>query len=349
LFLKQKRLRLLKMKRPPTHDIVHSILTALHEATGIAADFHPSQQRSTEGEVQLRRGDTTAVFSAELRTTVRRGHLALVVESMKRRAQPSILLTHHVTQPLAQELAQQGVNFADASGNAYIDHHDWFIFTAGRPAPPSASPSPLTVSTWKVAFALLRTPDLQGATVRDLAAQAGVSPGATTKAIQALDARGWVSNHGHQRLLLQPEALWRAWEGGWVDRLAAKLFITRASAPSHSTLQEWGDLASGVEHVLIGGELAAERLGTGIVAESATLHVHDWNATTMAQVRLVPDDRGTITIRQRFGTLDEDLHHNGHAHPILVRADLITVVDERLDATRHQLAEQIQRALPDAS
>ena len=247
-----------------------------------------------------------------------------------------------------QELAKHDVNFADASGNAHIAHGAWFIFTAGRSAPASATPSTLTASTWKVAYAILRNPELGSETVRELAAQAGVWPGATTKAIQALDERGWVSNHGHQRLLVRPETLWRAWEGGWVDRLATKLFITRATTPSHRTLLDWSDLASSVEHVLIGGGVAAQRRGTGIVAETATVHVREWNAATMAQLRLAPDDTGSITVRQRFGALDEDPDHPGLAHPMLVRADLLTVLDERLDGTRQQLAEHILRDLPDA-
>ena len=348
LFPKQEHAILKNMAPPHDQHIADSALAGLQQVTGIEGQFRPSAQPHINGEVELRRGDTTVAFSAELKTTLRRGHLPGLLDSIKHLPQPSILLTHHVTEPVAQELAKRGVNFADAAGNAHIAHGAWFIFTAGRSAPASATPSTLTASTWKVAYAMLRNPELGSETVRELAAQAGVSPGATTKAIQALDERGWVSNHKHERLLVRPETLWRAWEGGWVDRLAAKLFITRATAPSHRTLLDWSDLARSVEHVLVGGEVAAQRRGTFIVSETATVHVREWNAATMAQLRLVPDDTGSITVRQRFGALDEDPDHPGLAHPMLVRADLLTVLDERLDGTRQQLAEHILRDLPDA-
>jgi len=148
-----------------------------------------------------------------------------------------------------------------------------------------------------------------------------------------------------------PEALWKAWEGGWVDRLASKLYVATAVAPGHPSPHDWLQSVQAKlppETALLGGELAAEQLGAQIRAETATLHVREWNARTMATLKLVPSPAGSFTIRKCFGDLNHFDLVPSMAHPLLIRAELLSFADERLDDARSFVAERIAEGLPDA-
>ena len=137
--------------------------------------------------------------------------------------------------------------------------------------------------------------------------------------------------------------VWRAFEHGYVDRLARKLEVGRFRPLVD--LQTW--LEQTETHlgpdVLLGGGAAAQRFGLDIQAATASLHVSSWDAARLGQMRLVPDAMGPVVVRSQFGTV------NGSgpvAHPILVRAELLLERDERLDGCRAELATRIQQDLP---
>lgn len=335
-------------------ETAQSALQALERVTGISGSYTttPSTWKDTQvdGEVRLSREGATHAFAAEVKGILRREHLASLVAGMRQLPQPSLLVARHVSEPQADMLIEQGVNYIDASGNVHIAHGAWFILVKGLPPPttPGNRPRPLSSFVWKVVYALLRDPELGKAPIRTLADQAGVSAGTASKAIRALDERGWVSNLGRERVVVQPRVLWNAWETGWLDRLASNLFVTRAVAPSHRSIQDW--LAwwreTAVDGVYIGGELGAQLLGTDIQAATATLHVRHWDASMLSSLRLVPAETGPFTVREVFGTLTGCPDAPGVAHPMLVRAELLSIPDERLDASREQLATRIAAELP---
>lgn len=332
---------------------IGAALTALERSTGISGEMTWEATPPCDGRVRLAHAGDTATFSVEVRGSVRREHHAFLQEQMLRLPQPALLVCDRVTEPQVDELVARGIDFIDTAGNAHITHGAWFVLVKGRTrhAEASAPPAHLSASVWKVAYTLLRRPEIGAAPIRALAEQAGVSAGAASKAIRALDARGWVRNLGHDRALLEPRALWAAWETGWIDRLASKLFITRAEAPAHASLQDWFGWwqRQAPDAGFVGGELGAEALGMDLRAGSATLHVPRWDEALVGSLRLVPAEDGPITVLATFGAATASETHRGVAHPMLVRAALLSTPDERLDAARRELASQILQGLPDAA
>jgi hypothetical protein len=146
---------------------------------------------------------------------------------------------------------------------------------------------------------------------------------------------------GHREL--DATELWRAFEHGYVDRLARKVEVGRFRPLVD--LQSW--LAQVEVHLgpdmLLGGAAAAQRLGLDIQAATAALHVSSWDAATLRRMRLVPDASGPVVVRSQFGTVNGD---GPLVRPILLRAELLLERDERLDASRIELAQRIQRDLP---
>ena len=135
---------------------------------------------------------------------------------------------------------------------------------------------------------------------------------------------------------------------GYVDRLGARLHVTQAAAPAHQTLADW--LKSkrsklGPDRALLGGELGAQHLGLNVVAATATIHVRTWDASTLKALQLAPSPRGPITVRRIFGDLNADPDRPQLADPLLLRAELLAIPDERLDACRAELAARVTSML----
>ncbi len=308
-------------------------LAALQQSTGIIGTI--------EGDViTLRHAGHVAQHTILMRSLLRRVHVPWVVEQAQRTTPPAMLVTRHVSAPLAELLRQRGVSFLDMAGNVHLRTGAWLVLVTGRTLPaPARRTSGLSTSAWQVAYVLLRDPSASTLTVRELGARAGVSHGTASTALHALADRGWLRHLGRQGHPIQDaEALLGAWELGYLDRLASRLHITRAR-PMKS-LQAWGRDAHLIP-ALLGGGLAAEHMGLDLIASTAVLHVAAWNTLVMKQLHLIPDPHGPVTILRTFGT-DNPAPGTPHlADPLLIRAALLGVSDERLRPARAALRNHI--------
>ena len=110
------------------------------------------------------------------------------------------------------------------------------------------------------------------------------------------------------------------------------------------------ELAAAEDHLgpgvaLLGGELAAQALGANIIATTAVLHHPRLDTNALRTLHIVPADNGPITVRRIFGDLGHSEDDPKRADPMLVRAELLTIADERLDEARTLLARRIQQRL----
>jgi len=276
--------------------------------------------------------------------TVRPSHVTALQERLARFSTPPLLVSTHVSKPLSDLLRRRRIAFIDTAGNAFLSADNTFVLVTGRPAPVSPQQlRSLPPSAWKIAYILLRNPEAEALSVRALGAQAGVSHGAASNALRALEQRGWIRHLGRAgHPVTDFEALLRAWEVGHSDRLAPKLFETIAEIPRGQSLRGWASALSdtlGPDRALIGGGLGAELHGSDLVASTATVHVAAWGPAMMRDLRLVPARHGHITVRRTFGVANHNPEHPHLADPLLIRADLGMIPDERLLPARAELHE----------
>ena len=265
----------------------------------------------------------------------------------------ALFISRYISASLAQKLRERGISFIDTAGNAHLSTEHWFILVTGRSAPqPTRTPRRLSCGTWQVAYVLLRDPSASRLSVRALGERAGVSHGTASLALHALADRGWIRHLGRQgHPIADGEGLRRAWELGYLDRLAIRLHTTMARPLGFASIQDWGrrvvDVPGDAEPTLLGGGLAAELLGMNLVASTAVVHVAGWNATTMKRLRLVPVQSGPVTVLRTFGTDNAHPQSPHLADPLLVRAALMGISDERLDPARAALLALINQRWKD--
>ncbi len=169
-----------------SQNLVREALLSVQRTAGLTGSLH-HDANDDAGIVELSRGSQRVSFSVLPKPTLRAAHLASLRERGSRRSHPPLVVTQHVSVPLAEKLRAQGLAFIDAAGNAFVEAGGWYVWVTGQSRPPKVARSrPLSPSVWQVAYALLRQPQTQAQTVRQLAAQAGVSAGAAQNAIAAL-------------------------------------------------------------------------------------------------------------------------------------------------------------------
>lgn len=337
---------------PSNTDILRQALDALHGRAGIewSSSTDASENEPADGRIILAKDGHSLCVHAQVKSGLRAAHIAMLRERAAATTEPLLVVTQHVGEPMAQALRHAGLLFLDTAGNAHIDDGTWFVFLTGASAPTAPKARLLSPTVWKVAYALLRSREAQELSVRQLATVAGTSSGAASRAIQTLAQRGWVQNLGRGgQAVTDPRALWRAWELGYADRLGPKLYVTRATTPGHGSVGAWVDTirAELGPLRLLGGEAAASEFGTGLVPSSAVVHVGQWDVQAMASLQLAPSPTGQVTVRRTFGHLNHDAQHEHLADAMLVRAELMSTPDERLDGARETLAHRILERLPD--
>lgn len=324
---------------------------ALFDGAGIEAervDWSPNaSDLGLDGTLTLARGDQRQSWSFTVKHRLRPGLVPLLSERRRRGEleRPFLVITDNVTPGVAAALREEGIAFLDAAGNAWLDSPPWLVWVEGRTRPASTPQrSGLSPAVWKVAYVLLKEPSAAELPVRSLGDLAGVSHGTVSVALKALEERGWVRRLGHSGAPVTDSVeLHAAWEVGYLDRLRPQLEVARVR-PVGRTLREFGQAVLEGEQagVCLGGELACELGEYGIVAATGALHVPTWGPDLMSSLRLLPSPEGPITVLESFGARNPRSEGAPIADPILLRAELLSIRDERLGGVRSKLLSEIR-------
>lgn len=312
---------------------------------------------ASTGVVGHRQGDDLVLtwrdrahrFAITQRALVRPGHLPLLRELAGAAPHwPTLLVTNHVSPPLIEQLKAAGICFIDEAGNAFVETDDWMVLVTGRSNESRVSAkAAVSRAMWQVAYVLLRG-GADKLTVRQLAEHAGVSHSTAANALAVFERHGWLVRYKDRHPLEDPGGLLRAFEFGYQDRLMPSLDMGFTVSPGTVPLDPWERSIHeqlGPDVALLGGELAAQRMGTDIVAATAVLYVHRFDAEIIRALRVAPARNGPIAVRRIFSDRMAAPDDPRLADALLVRAELLAIDDDRLDATRSALLQQITERL----
>lgn len=261
---------------------------------------------------------------------------------------PALLVATHITRELADHCRSIGLQFIDASGNAYLQAPGLLVFVSGEKKVGgqlgARAPKGLTkASALRVIFALLVKPALINSTLQDIAGHAGVSLGTTYNALGDLERRGYLINKKDvkRRKLLERSRLMDEWAMNYPTTLRTKLHGRRFSAPDPSWWQ-----SDDLEQLPLtwGSEVAAMKMTGHLKPATQTLYVQPPDMSNVLkflvkQHRLRPDPEGDIEILERFWQWNADAQPH-LAPPLLVWSELNALLDPRAQETAHMLKEQ---------
>jgi hypothetical protein len=292
--------------------IVQAALERL-EGLGLEARFKHNHLtlRSHKGETR---------YDLEVKAQLGPASLSATLSHLKRHPQP-LLVTNHLSPNVTEELIKRGVEFIDTSGNCYLDSDVGYILVRGQKRPPMKETTPFSQAGLKLVFALLTQPELH--TYRHIATASDVSLGKVGTAINILLAQGYLFKTVTGKIqVTDRDQLIKRWELGYSETIRPKL-----NPCGFRLLQSLDTFVKSLETGIIGGEWAAAKLTKFLRPESVTVYLSSIARQRLQrEAKLIPTaERPQVYLLDEFGNSKTKL-----AHPLLVRAELLALGDERL-------------------
>lgn len=274
---------------------------------------------------------------------------------------PAMIMANYIDAKIGKALRDLGVNYVDASGNAYINLTPFFIFIEGQSIADGLTqirPAKLFSSTdLQVIYALLTNPNLLNENYREVSQCANVALGVCGSVFRELKDQGYfveaVSTKTRE---------WRAKHkliGRWVEQypmLIKRTLLGEFSPPGFDWLRSEGFKNFDAQ---IGGGAAVARYTQTKAGDSVSVYVNDqqqWQfIREMGLVKNeenIPCDAKTqpmIKVFSKFwgrGLLSENdsdadaSSDNSIVHPLIAYAELIQTGDRPSRAAANQIASR---------
>jgi hypothetical protein len=318
--------RVIAAERPARHAPVHDTLIALTYL------HHEEELRPVE--IKLR---VTAATLGAIRAQLQGWPKA------------PILITDHVTPPMADRLREAKVQFADAAGNTYIEGENFLVNIRGRPNPAHRRTHRETGRAFEPAglrtlFVLLTEPEYVNRTYRQIAHAANVAHGTVGWTMADLAARGFLVEFNveqtQRRRLANVEKLLPHWAEAYARALRPKYVLARYRVDDFDRWVADPQLQPGM---LAGGEVAAAKMTGYLKPATATFWTDKVNTRFVMENRLILDPLGNVELMKKFWT-----HLNAEtivAPDLLTYADLLQIGDARTIETANIVRNAIHDRL----
>lgn len=304
------------------------IARQLARETGLHVQFHSAvagkRGSSFDGSLTIGTASGSIDLPTEIKRNLRRARIQFLRERMSHEG-GWVLLADYLSQPLQAELRANQINYADAAGNAFVNHRQMFILVEGRKNYPEEQPQdmlrPAEIATL---FCLLIQPALLAESYRQLEQRLQTSKATLSGLFTLLKDKGYLSGkpggYSFERCteLLEDIAI------PFQDTFKPKLLIQRfrfARANGHETWASW-QLPPGS---CWGGEAAAFLRDGFLLPEEWTIYTSDSLHEMLRLLPVVPDSEGPISVYRQFwpDTLLPDSSRQT-APDVLIYADLIS-------------------------
>ena len=280
-------------------------------------------------------------YYAEIKANVTKADKLLAMMRQGDLDHPLLLVTKYINPQLADELKQNGTEFIDTAGNAFINQPPLYIFVKGNKPEFVKVPPPKRVfkpAGLKVIFAFLCNPGLQNRTYREIAAETDVALGTVDWTMKELKELRFLLDMGKRGLrLIQKEKLLQRWGTAYPEQLRPKLTLGRFRGE-----HEWWREKT-LDHLRAqwGGEVAAARLTQYLQPQIITIYTTPQHLNPfLAENRLRKDPTGDIEILKQFWKPPVVWKYEDLVHPILIYADLLATGNERNIETAKMIYDQ---------
>src|SRR4030066_1492156 len=281
-------------------------------------------------------------YYAEIKTTFTKTHKGLLLMHREKLNYPLLLVTKYVNAQMAEQLRQDGIEFIDTAGNAFINQPPIYIFIKGNRHPDILKQPPLKrafkSAGLRMIYAFLCNPGFENKTYREIATARDVALGTVGWIMKELKDMGFLLDMGKRgQRLIQKQNLLQRWVTTYPEQLRPKQIIGRYRGE-----YGWGEQKR-LDPLIAqwGGEVAAERLTHYLKPEIITIYTTTQQLNQLLiENRLRKDPTGDVEILERFWKPVEIWQYEDLVHPILIYADLLATGNQRNMETAKMIYEQ---------
>lgn len=327
-------------------EILNAAKLAFEEKTGFRIkilEFKPAGKIRVDAVLQIHAPkDKLKKFYVEIKGFITKDTIGHVAAHIRRLGKPGILVTRHVTPPMAERMKELNLAFLDTAGNVYINAPPLFVYIIGQKKkniPEGGRTTRAFKPTGlKIVFALLCIPELVKATYRDIARAANVALGTVGWVMYDLKQMNYMVDRGkHGRKLINVDKLLDTWIHAYARELRPKLYIGKYGTTNEDW---WANTDWQKTETLLGGEPAAARLTDYLKPETITIYGPEEINKFLQKNHLIKDPRGKVEIFKTFWNFDYPWNYVELAPPLLIYADLIATADDRNIETARIIYDQ---------
>lgn len=281
-------------------------------------------------------------YYAEIKTTVTKTQRLLFLACREKQQYPLFLVAKYVNPQMAEQLREDGIEFIDTAGNAFINQPPVYIFVKGNRLPEIVGQPPVKrafkAAGLKMIFYFLCNPGFENKTYREIAAATDVALGTVDWTMKELKELGFLIDMGKRGLkLTQKETLFQRWVTAYPEQLRPKQLLGRYRGQHDWWQQKMLD----PQKAQWGGEVAAARLTQYLKPELITVYAAAQHLDQfLLENRLKTDMTGDVEILERFWKPAEEQQNEDLVHPVLVYADLLATGNQRNLDTAKMIYEQ---------
>lgn len=245
---------------------------------------------------------------------------------------PFLLAAKYINAQMVEQLKQDGIEFIDTAGNAFINQPPLYIFVKGN-RPDEDIAKHITVKRafrpagLRMIYAFLCNPGLEDKTYREIAGVTDVALGTVDWVMKELKELGYLLDMGKKGIkIVQKEKLLQRWVTAYPEQLRPKLTLGRFRGETGWWQQKNFDDVK----AQWGGEVAAAKLTQYLQPQIITIYTTPEQLNELLiENRLKRDRAGNVEILERFWNPAEPRARKDVVHPILVYADLLATGNER--------------------
>ncbi|MCU0453450.1 MAG: type IV toxin-antitoxin system AbiEi family antitoxin [Bacteroidetes bacterium] len=335
--------------KTPVEDTLAKTLLAFENQTGIEIRrLGPPPQDQlflrADERVLIEFPEGMREYDIEVKQTLTGATIGQLAERLGQAKEHWILVTRYAYPQLANAMRELGVQFLDATGNAFLRGQQTYIhIQAHRRARDTwkAREELFGVAGIRVAFALMCKPELLNANYREITQAAQVALGTVAGVMKQLAQKGYLIEHpNNRRTLTRRKDLLNLWTQAYTNRLRPKKLIGRFAAKQPDFWQK-ADLTR--HRAQWGGEVGGHFLTRFLKPEVITMYVHRPTNELMLDLKLRKDEYGMVEIRDRFWRFDTQEPNPNVAPPLLVYADLMATNEARNIQTAQMVYDQYLR------
>ena len=264
-------------------------------------------------------------------------NIGVLINKAKLLGKDGILIADYINPNLARRLKEEGIQFLDVCGNAYINNKKHFIYVKGNKATNGlhtqtehTTGKMYNATGLKVIFAILYDENLIDQSYRIIAVQAGVALGNITKIFTELKAQGFLVEFKGKRKLIDKERLFQKWVEYYPNKLRDKLFLGEFLAPTPAW---WKNVKIEKFHGVWGGEVGAANLTNYLKSQDTIVYLPKLEKFNLVKEAELKKTRGHAGTQQNLVKLFEPFWRvedtDEYAPELLIYADLIATGDSR--------------------
>ena len=292
-------------------------------------------------------------FNVEVKRWAQQANFGALVFQITELPGNGLLVADYINKKMAKRLKNEGVQFLDTAGNAYLNRGDLYVNVRGndpkveltikekkkpvitvelgpdddiRPGQRRGTGRAFTPTGMRVVFEFLKDPELVNAPYREIADKTDVALGTVGWVINDLKAQGVVLDRGREKRIREVKPVLQTWVETYPLKLRRKCLLGRFTTDNPFW---WQDLGADILNAQWGGETAAAVMTQYLKPGITTLYTRKDLGETVQLGRLrkaVRPEEANVEILRPFWKVDEP---GDNVHPIIVYADLIATSNTR--------------------